>query len=121
MISTKPPFVSQYRKRPLLVEAVQLIDQDHEDENMVAVADWISDNGWHCDQGPHHIVAHQGRIGFVARHGDYIFRGPSGTFYRASAEDFEAVHRSAENEPESMKSEARSLMLAGYKAQSEDA
>lgn len=92
MSNLPPAAVAQYRKKPIVIEAARLIDQDHENENMVAVADWISDNGGRCDQGPHEIVIHTLEGPFVARHGDYVIRGVAGEFYRCDPEIFEASY-----------------------------
>ncbi len=88
----------RYRKKPVVIEAVCLIDQDHDNENMVAVADWISDNGGWCDQGPHEICIQTLEGSFFARHGDYVIRGVAGEFYRCDPDIFAATYDEVEEE-----------------------
>ena len=47
----KPQLVRRYRKRPVVIEAVRLTEG-----NAVAVADWVSDHGTHCDQFPERLL-----------------------------------------------------------------
>lgn len=88
----------QYRKKPVVIEAFQLIDDLR---NHIAVSTWIRDNG-----GVSHIPAFDDGLiietlegNMLALTGDYIIKGVNGEFYPCKPDIFvktyDAVQESA--------------------------
>lgn len=84
----------KYRKKPVVVEAVQLIDDLR---NHTAVAVWITANGGDVEipfaEPCLYVVTLEGRM--RADIGDYIIRGVQGEFYPCKPDIFEATYEIA--------------------------
>jgi hypothetical protein len=75
------------RKRPVVVEAVRLTEG-----NAVAVADWVSDHGTHCDQFPERLLIGTLEGEMSAPLGWWVIRGVAGEFYPCEPKIFEAAY-----------------------------
>jgi len=82
--------VGRYRKRPVEVEAVQLVG------NFGYAIEWVNSNGGQAGQttglvGPGvGIITLEGTM--VAREGDWIIRGVQGEFYPCKPDIFSATY-----------------------------
>lgn len=80
--------VQRWRKRPVEVEAAQLVVG-----NAADVAAWVRSHGGRADaldSGLLRLVTLEGMIG--ARPTDYVIRGVAGEFYPCRADVFEATY-----------------------------
>jgi hypothetical protein len=84
------PGARRYRKRPVVVEAVRLTE-----DNAVAVADWVSDHGTHCDQFPERLLIGTLEGEMSAPLGWWVIRGVAGEFYPCEPKIFEASYEPA--------------------------
>lgn len=81
----------KYRKKPVEVEAMQIVDDLR---NHAQVANWINGNGGDAEipfaEPCIFIVTLEGRM--RADIGDYIIRGVAGEFYPCKPDIFEATY-----------------------------
>lgn len=81
----------KYRKKPVVIEAWQLLDDVRNHGNIAA---WIESSGGHAEipfaEPCLHIVTLEGRM--RADIGDYIIRGVQGEFYPCKPDIFEATY-----------------------------
>ena len=93
----------KFRKKPVTIEARQLIDDLR---NHTSIAAWIESNGGHVLVPPADpclfIDTLEGRV--RAPIGDWIIRGVQGEFYPCKPDIFEATYESV---PESNEQETR--------------
>lgn len=84
--------VKQYRKKPVVIEAMQL------QGNSEQVMKWLTDNkcgaSWELDSGlPVYIETLEGIM--TANQGDYIIKGVNGEFYPCKPDIFEKTYEAA--------------------------
>ena len=77
--------VKKYRKKPVVIEAMQL------DHNASAILGWVTQHGgiakWQLDEyGPVYIETLEGDM--RATHGDFIIKGVNGEFYPCKPDIF---------------------------------
>ena len=99
----KETIIRQYRKKPVVVEAVQL-----NTTNMPEVADWIggdtakivveSDEAWKLGKGVpgFSMTIHTLEGDMTAKSGDYIIKGVNGEFYPCKPNIFEKTYEAVE-------------------------
>jgi hypothetical protein len=91
------PEARQFRKKPVAIEAMQLIDDLR---NHTAIATWITLNGGDVDvpfaEPCLYILTLEGRM--RADIGDWIIKGVKGEFYPCKPDIFEATYEAAEND-----------------------
>jgi hypothetical protein len=87
--------IHAYRAAIPSVLAVQLTD-----DNLVEVADWISDNGVHCDQHGGHISfpAPSGPVGETAVPGDWVLTVDGSAFWAMEDSEFGRDWKPVEDE-----------------------
>lgn len=82
---------TKYRKKPVVIEALQLIDDLR---SHTQVANWINANGGNAEvpfaEPCVYIVTLEGRM--RADIGDYVIRGVQGEFYPCKSDIFEATY-----------------------------
>jgi len=87
----------KYRKRPVVVEAMQLTDDLR---NHTRVANWVSSNGGDAEipfaEPCVYIFSLEGRM--RADIGDYVIRGVQGEFYTCKPDIFAATYEAATND-----------------------
>jgi hypothetical protein len=87
----------KFRKKPVVVEAVQLVD----DANVLrGAADWVVDNGgrvWEpfAPSAGHAMTIQTLEGNMHAGIGDWIIRGVQGEFYPCKPDIFEATYEAA--------------------------
>lgn len=91
------PAVRRYRKCPVVIEAVRLTEG-----NAVAVADWVSDHGTHCDQFPERLLIGTLEGEMSAPAGWWVIRGVAGEFYPCEPGIFDQTYEPADDEPGSL-------------------
>lgn len=86
---------TKYRKKPVVIEAMQLIDDLR---NHIAVANWINGNGGNTEvpftEPAIYVVTLEGRM--RADIGDFIIKGVSGEFYPCKPDIFAKTYEPVE-------------------------
>ena len=89
--------MSRYRKKPVEVEARQLIDDLG---NHIAIVQWVRDNGQAAYVSPRgsHITVVTLEGNHRADIGDWIIRGVQGEFYPCKPDIFEQTYEAVEEQ-----------------------
>jgi hypothetical protein len=82
--------IMRYRKKPVVIEAVRLTE-----DNLMDVWRWVS-IGVHGDIAKRQIVIHTLEGDITAQLGDYVIKGIKGEFYPCKADIFEASYEVVE-------------------------
>jgi hypothetical protein len=93
-VQPRNPGVRRFRKKPVVIEAWQLTE-----DNAVAVADWVSDHGVHCDQFPERLLITTLEGEMSAPLGWWVIRGVAGEFYPCAADVFAQTYEPVTDDP----------------------
>lgn len=95
--------MSKYRKKPVVIEAIQFTGKNWHDLkefmpnfNMSEVGDGHTDNGDIIPQ-PHYALIYTLEGTMKAGKGDYIIKGVKGEFYPCKPDIFEATYEKVED------------------------
>ena len=93
---TRDPSVKRYRKKPVVIEAMQL-PTDGDIARYVEIADWLSGVGATAVPAVNDLVGTAIRIptlegDMLAQPGDWIIRGVAGEFYPCKPDIFDATY-----------------------------
>lgn len=106
MTATDPTRPRRYRKRPVVIEAIQLaVEPAYDDQAGRAaaqayhdeIAEWINANGGEADAGVNYVEIETLEGDMTARPEDWIIRGVQGEFYPCKPDIFEQTYEPADH------------------------